>query len=237
MAVIKFSALVSEIRGKVSGQIIKGCRSGFALQNKPSPLFISAPSLQLEKSIFQFIAICWKNLAPADRLQWEVEAATGRFGYYSGGIIPLSGQEAFYKFNILAANYNRFHPAANFEFVQVPLPSSIPTVIVAPVISANEGGNTLILTTDGAQPTIAGDRLILYFSRVFASPYYFEFQSLQVGYCEDLAAGVDYQISSETMLQKKCFLRSSNYVNVGCLIINRQTVMITPIQLFPTLIT
>lgn len=88
MAVLKYSAIVDEIKGSINGQTFQGGPAGPIIRSKPVPLATKSSqvsaSQQYNRGVFSFFAKRWSSLTPAQRASWStlvgIWTFTDKFG-------------------------------------------------------------------------------------------------------------------------------------------------------------
>lgn len=147
MASIKFSALISGIKGSLNGSTIQGGRAGSILRNKPLPdqrsFLASAP----QKSYFSRLAREWRNLSPADQTDWVNEAPNYQLYNKFGDLYSPSGFQLFCTLNL-----NRLrNGAVMLSTPLAPKPITTLTKVVAQ-LNLNVPQFLFNLTTGALQP-------------------------------------------------------------------------------------
>jgi hypothetical protein len=106
MASIKFSALVSAVKGKINGSVFSGGPSGTSIRNNKTGGGRKSVIWDKQKSIFSNIARLWRTLTNDQQDAWNIASvnfpSTNKFG---DPRIP-SGFEIFQKFNTNLALLN-----------------------------------------------------------------------------------------------------------------------------------
>jgi len=99
MAKIKYSALVSDMRGKLNGSVMSKNRSGSYVRNKVTPSNPQTSAQMLIRGIFSEITKGWSQLSEVERQSWEnsVEAYQGTNIF--GDVVKPSGKTLFQKLN------------------------------------------------------------------------------------------------------------------------------------------
>jgi len=99
MAKIKYSALVSDMRGKLNGSVMSKNRSGSYVRNKVTPSNPQTSAQMLIRGIFSEITKGWSQLSEVERQSWEnsVEAFQGTNIF--GDVVKPSGKTLFQKLN------------------------------------------------------------------------------------------------------------------------------------------
>lgn len=97
MAVIQYTAIVGQIRGKLNGSVFNKSKNAFTLQRKQQPPRGASRAQSLRRQEFSHAQRTWKSLSQAIRDTWAVVAelnpARDRFGQQT----TLSGYNQFIK--------------------------------------------------------------------------------------------------------------------------------------------
>ena len=153
MAKIKYSALVSEMRGKLNGGVLSRNRGGAYMRNKVTPLNPSSPYQVSVRNFFSTCAKSWRSLQPEERNAWN-NAVSGFIStdIFGDGLTP-SGSNLHQKLNLNLKNIGAT------VITTPPTPAAVPTFTSMSVAIAS-GGATATLTFS---PAInANQKVILY---------------------------------------------------------------------------
>lgn len=100
MAIVQYSALVNQIRGKLNGSTLSRNRSVNTLYRKGQPTRAATQKQTERRSVFSTVQRLWKTLTPALRTDYEEAAhnnpTTDRFG----NPVTLTGYQHYMKVNI-----------------------------------------------------------------------------------------------------------------------------------------
>lgn len=94
---IKFSALVSDMRGKLNGSVASRNRGGSYLRNKTTPVNPQTPDQQVYRSAFGAISSTWRSLPEAFRESYRNGADEFPYIDIFGDTRHLSGPQLFQK--------------------------------------------------------------------------------------------------------------------------------------------
>jgi hypothetical protein len=120
MAKIKFTAIVSEIRGKIRGDVIKGVKDGFVIQDIARiPMRKSEGQMVTRMSVSHFASL-WSTLDPDIQTLWET--------YGASMTPPRAGQWVYIACNV--ALMTARHPA----LTPITLPPVDPGIPAVPAI-------------------------------------------------------------------------------------------------------
>lgn len=97
---IKFSALVSDMRGKLNGSVASRNRGGSYLRNKTTPVNPQTPAQQVIRSIFGAISSQWRSLAEPVRESYRQGADQFPYIDIFGDSRHLSGSQLFQRVNM-----------------------------------------------------------------------------------------------------------------------------------------
>lgn len=100
MAVIQYTAVVNQIRGKLNGSVFNRSRNGYTLQRKQQPTRAVKGIQPLRRNQFSEVQRAWKALSPSQKGSWAAAAAANpafdRFGQQT----VLSGYNQYIKCNM-----------------------------------------------------------------------------------------------------------------------------------------
>jgi len=99
MARIKYSALVSDIRGIVGGNVFSRNKGGGYVRTFVKPNNPQTPLQQIQRSILGSIATEWRTLSEEQRITWGMAALDFPYKDKLGEDKTYSGQQLFMKFN------------------------------------------------------------------------------------------------------------------------------------------
>lgn len=122
MALVKFSALISGMWGKLNGSIFSSTRQGYIIKNKFTPTNPQTPLQQSTRARIAFLSSNWKTLTDNQRLLWNNAASSHiRFNHWGDPYI-MSGYTLF-----LSCNINLSLIALNFtnDYITPPSPTLI----------------------------------------------------------------------------------------------------------------
>lgn len=102
MAVVQYSAIVTQLRGKLGGSVFNKSKNAFTLQKKQQQPK-GARGFQSEvRNFFARFQRTWKTITSSQRTQWGVAAANNPTRDRFGNQTVLSGYNQFVKANMLA---------------------------------------------------------------------------------------------------------------------------------------
>lgn len=157
MALIKYSALVSDMRNKLNGSVASANRYGSYLRNKVTPVNPQTSFQQAARQRLGNLSASWRGLTQAQRNSWINGTDSFPFTNIFGDIKHLSGQTLFVKLN---TNLLKIGEA---QIDVAPLPVAIPA-IAATAITVEETADALtalaVTVTPGTVP--AGYALAVY---------------------------------------------------------------------------
>ena len=97
MAVIQYTGIVNQIRGKLNGSVFNKARNANTLQRKQqSPRRVVGFSGE-PRSVFSNAQRTWKSLTPTERTQWGLAAANNPSRDRFGELVALSGYNQYIK--------------------------------------------------------------------------------------------------------------------------------------------
>lgn len=99
MAKIKFSALMSDMRGKLNGSVLSKNRGGSYIRNKVTPSNPKTTAQMSVRGIFAGIASAWSTLDESERLSFNNKVSQFASTDIFGDIRNPSGKALFQKLN------------------------------------------------------------------------------------------------------------------------------------------
>lgn len=99
MAKIKFSALMSDMRGKLNGSVLSKNRGGSYIRNKVTPSNPQTTAQMSVRGIFAGIASAWSTLTESQRLSFNGKVSQYATTDIFGDIRNPSGKALFQKLN------------------------------------------------------------------------------------------------------------------------------------------
>lgn len=124
MAIVQYTGIVNQIRGKVNGSVFNKSRNAFTLQRKQQQTKGSKGSQFEIRNIFSTIQRGWKNASETQQSDWQVAAQNNPARDRFGNQTILSGYNQYIKANIL-----RWY--ANDEVSPAVVPTTAPTVTIS----------------------------------------------------------------------------------------------------------
>lgn len=129
---IKWSALVSDVRGKLNGSVASRNRYGSYFRNKVTPTNPQTASQMRVRGIFGAISKLWGQLTDSQRKSWEAFSSEHKFSDIFGDLQTLQGNAMFQKVNM------------NLHKIKAPLISTPGEVIETPyIVDALTGMNVV----------------------------------------------------------------------------------------------
>lgn len=119
---IKYSALVSDMRGKLNGSVASKNRFGSYLRNKVTPVNRKTVYQTVVRAILATVAQTWRGLTASQRSQWDGAVNSFKGTNIFGDVKVLSGFGLFTKLNA-----NRL-TIGQAQITTPPLPTDVPGV-------------------------------------------------------------------------------------------------------------
>lgn len=104
MAVIKYNALVSELKGSIGGSTFQKCGQSLSVRSNPSHKKCFTQSGQNLRNTFLLVADYWRALTLAQKQAWAAVASTYPTYDKFGNPIVLNGYQIFMYVNMPLAN-------------------------------------------------------------------------------------------------------------------------------------
>lgn len=132
MAVIQYTGLVNQIRGKVNGSVLNRSRTVNTVQKKQQPPKGGRGFQSEIRQDFSYAQRIWKDLTPSQQTSWRTAASLNPSRDRFGNQVVLSGYNQFIKARVFASySFSLFsfdaYPAAAptkiFEIVSISSPS------------------------------------------------------------------------------------------------------------------
>lgn len=101
---IKYSALVSDARGKLNGSVASRNRYGSYLRNKMTPVNRRTAYQQANRAIFGAMSAHWNSISEAERQAWRSYAQDNPYTDIFGDQKTLQGNSMFTGVNTLLVN-------------------------------------------------------------------------------------------------------------------------------------
>lgn len=108
MARVQYGTIVTEVKGKVQGQVFQGGNVGFVLRNKGYTKGLSSPARSGANINLSSIASAWRSLSDSERQEWQDIVSLWIFYNRFGAAYEGTGYQVFNAYNILAIPYNGY---------------------------------------------------------------------------------------------------------------------------------
>lgn len=99
MALIKYSALVTDMRGKLNGSVAAKNRGGQYLRNKTTPVNPQSIAQQKARATFGGVSSLFRQLKDEDVNAWNAAAQNFPYTNIFGDVVYLNGLQLFTKLN------------------------------------------------------------------------------------------------------------------------------------------
>lgn len=106
MALIKFSALVSDMRNKLNGSVLAKNKGGNYMRNKTTPVNPQTEAQMIKRAQFGALSAAYRSLSAADIDKWNAAAANFPYTDIFGDSRTLSGSQLYVKLNNNLAQVN-----------------------------------------------------------------------------------------------------------------------------------
>lgn len=138
MALIKTTAIVAEISGKINGTVFSKNRYGAYARTKVTPVNRNSNAQQGARGILTTVSQAWKGLTDAQRKSWDSGSSNFTRTNVFGDVRNLSGSNLFSRLNA-----NLLHTGGSTIEV-CPLPVSVPAINTLAVVADN-GDQSMVL--------------------------------------------------------------------------------------------
>jgi len=111
MAIVQYTAIVNQLRGKLNGSVFNKARTAYTLQGKQTPNKATTVSQNQNRNLFGQIQRTWKSLTNAQRSNAALIAANHPVRDRLGNLVHISGYNWFIKANMFRVSTG--YPIAN----------------------------------------------------------------------------------------------------------------------------
>lgn len=101
MAVVQYTGIVNQVRGKLNGSVFNKSRNAFTMQSKQQQTKGSKGSQAEIRNVFSTIQRTWQTTTPSERIDWQLAADNNPVLDRFGNQTILSGYNQFIKANIV----------------------------------------------------------------------------------------------------------------------------------------
>lgn len=102
MALVQYTAVVNQLRGKLNGSVFNKMRTGYTLQRKQAPPRGARGNQQQWRSAYSFIQRRWRMLSPSQQQSWQTTANSNPSVNRFGDNVSLAGYNQYIKANLFA---------------------------------------------------------------------------------------------------------------------------------------
>jgi len=164
MTVVKYSALITELKGKLGGSVFQKCGQSLSLRGNPTRKVSQTSASQSSRVNFANIANTWRGLSDAVHQQWNAVASSYPTFDKFGNSLVLTGYQLFQYLNRVASqNSNPIVTSASTYDPPVDIDIDFDTFSLGgsswPVLLAND--------------VPAGFAFYIYVTRLFPNARYF----------------------------------------------------------------
>lgn len=143
MAVVQYTGVVNQIRGKLNGSVFNKGKTSYTLQRKQQPPKGWRGNQLLSRSVFGYVQRYWKQLTDSQRNSWAATSAANPSVDRFGQQVTLSGYNYFIKAWIRLRSIGAGVPLSG-STLPAPAVSINAAVITNLNIVVNELGDSLI---------------------------------------------------------------------------------------------
>jgi hypothetical protein len=158
MAIIKYGALATEIRGSIGGTTFQANKYGFSVKNKPNIVKPRSVKQTISKQIINWAVNAWGLIGPSGRADWNAFAVNYPQPSSKNPSAILSGYNAFLKWHLAFFLYSGVN-AGYITSPEVP-PATYPTAVPA-ILSDGSAAVFEATFSDGSG---------LYYGNLFMTP-------------------------------------------------------------------
>jgi len=157
MAIVQYGNGVSQILGKIAGNVYSKNRYSTYIRNKTSPVQPRTEYQLNQRAVFAAISATWRSLTPAQQLGWNSAASSKTFVITNrfGNAVSLSGATLFNQLNLNLTS------AGQTMIMEVPSPVDLPVIEFKMESSVTSNNLDFIFETD---PSVGGTYSVLYYA-------------------------------------------------------------------------
>jgi hypothetical protein len=101
MAIVKFTAIVDEIRGSIGGTTFQRNAYGWSIKRKPNIIRPNTLRQQISKTSFGSITRYWASLSQVNRDSWDTYASTYPIPSIKNPSVDITGFNYFVKYHLI----------------------------------------------------------------------------------------------------------------------------------------
>lgn len=101
MAVVQYTGIVNQLRGKLNGSVFNKARTSFTLQKKQQQTKGSKGSQSEIRNVFSDVQRSWKTTTISERVDWQLSAQNNPTLDRFGNQVVLSGYNQYIKANVV----------------------------------------------------------------------------------------------------------------------------------------
>lgn len=101
MAIVKFTAIVDEIRGSIGGTTFQRNAYGWSIKRKPNIIRPNTLRQQVSKTSFGSITRYWQTLTPTERTSWDTWATNHPLPSNKNPLVDIIGYNYFVKYHLI----------------------------------------------------------------------------------------------------------------------------------------
>lgn len=99
MATLKLGALITQISGKLGGQVLGTSRNGSYIKTNAYSVNKGTQKQQLQQSKIGSVTTFWGNIPPSEKNNWETETANYPYVNRVGDLVEYTAYQLFLKLN------------------------------------------------------------------------------------------------------------------------------------------
>lgn len=123
MALIKYSALVQEMRNKLNGSVLSKNRAGNYIRNKTTPTNPQTSYQQNQRALLSTVSQAWRGLSDSARAAFSQLAENHPYTNIFGDSVKLDGKSMFSKVSLNRLIAGQALPSDAVPFVEIPFVS------------------------------------------------------------------------------------------------------------------
>lgn len=164
MAIIQYTGIVNQIRGKLNGSVFNKTKNGYTLQRRQAPRKGSTPVQSLRRRQFGAVQRAYKLLSPEEKSNAAIAAANNPVFDRFGNLVVLSGYNHWVKSNLVRL-YAELPILDEIDSTPAP-PFAIDVSGIGLTLTFYEDGRLYVVTAIQSTVTIANTSDLLIVSEI-----------------------------------------------------------------------
>lgn len=142
MAIVQYTGIVNQLRGKLNGSVFNRYRTGYSMQKKQQPPQGFRGNQLRQRAVYSVVQRLWKTLTPSQHNAWATTAAQNPATDRFGNQVTLSGYNQYIKASLFLYPLGSIINPDGFP-APAPTPGDITWEVTDMSIAADEFGDTI----------------------------------------------------------------------------------------------